>query len=144
MSHVHNDCSGHELLRHYITKGEYAVATKDAQRINLMFRAFSDPTRLRILRLLQGGECCVGDLVTILQIAQPSVSRHLAYLRKAGLVVVRKAGLWCYYSLAAESSPFHQNLLHCLESCFADVPDLQADAKRAVELRRTKRGCCPE
>ena len=49
-------------------------------RTDLMFRAFSDRTRLRILYLLQGGECCVGNLVDILQIEQPSASRHLAYL----------------------------------------------------------------
>jgi ArsR family transcriptional regulator len=120
------------------------VATSDAQRINLMFRAFSDPTRLRILRLLQGGECCVGDLVTVLQVPQPSVSRHLAYLKRAGLVAVRRVGLWKYYSLTpAEGGTFHQNLLHCLESCFADVPDLQADAQRAAKLRKSG-GCCPE
>jgi ArsR family transcriptional regulator len=120
------------------------VTSTDAQRINLMFRAFSDPTRLRILRLLQGGECCVGDLVTILQVPQPSVSRHLAYLKRAGLVAVRKAGLWKYYSLTpAGSGTFHQNLLHCLESCFADVPDLQADAQRAAKLRKSG-GCCPD
>jgi ArsR family transcriptional regulator len=120
------------------------AATIDAQQINLMFRAFSDPTRLRILRLLQGKECCVGDLVTILQVPQPSVSRHLAYLKRAGLVEVRKAGLWKYYRLApADSGTFHQNLMHCLESCFADVPDLQADAKRAAKLRKSG-GCCPE
>jgi ArsR family transcriptional regulator len=120
------------------------VATTDAQRINLMFRAFSDPTRLRILRLLQGGACCVGDLVTILQVPQPSVSRHLAYLKRAGLVAVRKVGLWKYYSLTpADSRSFHDNLLHCLESCFADVPDLQADTQRAAKLRKAG-GCCPE
>ncbi len=55
-------------------------------RTDLMFRAFSDRTRLRILYLLQGGECCVGNLVDILGIEQPSASRHLAYLRRAGLV----------------------------------------------------------
>lgn len=119
------------------------VATTDAQRINLMFRAFSDPTRLRILRLVQGGECCVGDLVTILQVPQPSVSRHLAYLKRAGLVAVRNAGLWKYYSLTPAGSTFHQNLLHCLESCFADVPDLRADAQRTAKLRKAG-GCCPD
>jgi ArsR family transcriptional regulator len=113
-----------------------------AERINLTFRAFADPTRLRILHLIQGGECCVGDLVTVLQVAQPSVSRHLAYLRRAGLVEVRIAGLWKYYRLTPARSPFHQNLLHCLETCFAGVPDLQADTKRAAQLRKMG-GCCP-
>jgi ArsR family transcriptional regulator, arsenate/arsenite/antimonite-responsive transcriptional repressor len=118
------------------------VATTNAQHINLMFRAFSDPTRLRLLRLLQGGECCVGDLVGILQVPQPSVSRHLAYLKRAGLVAVRNAGLWKYYRLTPARSTFQQHLLHCLESCFADVPDLQADARRAAKMRKSG-GCCP-
>lgn len=117
---------------------------KDTNCINLMFRAFSDPTRLRILRLLQGGERCVGDLVAILQIPQPSVSRHLAYLRKAGLVSVRKAGLWKYYALAPVETPFQGSLLHCLETCFVEVPDLQADAKRAAKLKKSGGSCCPD
>jgi len=115
----------------------------ESQQINVMFRAFSDPTRLRILHLLQNGECCVGDLVTVLELAQPSVSRHLAYLKKAGLVDSRKAGLWCYYSLTAASTPFHQSLLECLKCCFAQVPELKADAKRVAGLRKSG-GCCPE
>jgi ArsR family transcriptional regulator len=69
----------------------------------------------------------------VLQIPQPSVSRHLAYLRRAGLVAVRKQGLWSYYALAPVSSPFQQSLLHCLETCFRDVPDLQADANAGRE-----------
>jgi ArsR family transcriptional regulator len=112
-------------------------------RTDLMFRAFSDRTRLRILYLLRGGECCVGNLVDILQLEQPSVSRHLAYLRRAGLVSVRKAGLWCYYSLAAAEAPFHQKLLECLACCFSEVPQLQADQERARAVRASG-GCCPD
>jgi ArsR family transcriptional regulator, arsenate/arsenite/antimonite-responsive transcriptional repressor len=110
--------------------------------IDLMFRAFSDRTRLRILHLLQGGELCVGDIVTILQIPQPRVSRHLAYLRKSKLVVVRKSGLWSHYSLTRPHSPFHRKLLECLEKCFGDVPELKADRVRAVKVRKSG-GCCP-
>jgi DNA-binding transcriptional ArsR family regulator len=61
-------------------------------QVNLMFRAFSDRTRLRILHLLSEGELCVGDLVGVLRVPQPTASRHLAYLRRAGLVVTRKNG----------------------------------------------------
>jgi ArsR family transcriptional regulator len=112
-------------------------------RVDLMFRAFSDQTRLRILYLLQGGECCVGDLVDILKVEQPSASRHLAYLRRAGLVVVRKAGLWSFYSLGPAREPFHQKLLECLACCFREVPQLQADQRRARKVRKAG-GCCPE
>jgi ArsR family transcriptional regulator len=108
-----------------------------------MFRAFSDRTRLRILYLLRGGECCVGNLVEILQIEQPSASRHLAYLRRAGLVTVRKAGLWSYYALAPAEEPFHAKLLECLACCFSEVPELCADQARAEKVLQLG-GCCPE
>jgi ArsR family transcriptional regulator len=111
-------------------------AAARAHRLDLIFRAFSDRTRLRILHLLRDGECCVGDIVNVLRIEQPSASRHLAYLRKAGLVVVRKAGLWSYYSLAPAEVPFHQKLLECLGCCFSEVPEIQADTVRAAKVKR--------
>jgi ArsR family transcriptional regulator len=112
-------------------------------RVDLMFKAFSDKTRLRILSLLQAGECCVGDLVEILGVEQPSASRHLAYLRKAGLVNVRKAGQWSYYSLAPARGAFHERLLDCLACCFQEVPQIEADQARAREVKRAG-GCCPD
>lgn len=105
------------------------------------FAAFSDATRLRILHLLREGELCVGDLVTILDMPQPTVSRHLAYLRRSALVETRKSGLWMYYSLAAAKSEFHRKLLDCLTACFADVPELKGDARRAAKVRKAG-GCC--
>ncbi|MBN9519864.1 winged helix-turn-helix transcriptional regulator [bacterium] len=111
--------------------------------VNRMFRAFSDRTRLRILHLLRAGELCVGDLVTALEVPQPTASRHLAYLRSAGLVVVRKEGLWKYYSLAPATSGFHRKLVECLASCFSDVPELRSDTARAEKVKGTA-GCCPE
>ena len=106
-----------------------------ANPVDVMFRAFSDRTRLRILHMLRGGELCVCDIVDVLRVPQPKASRHLAYLRRAGLVVARKDGLWAYYRLAPAKSDFHQSLLSCLACCFASVPELAADARR---LRRTK------
>lgn len=119
------------------------MAAKTDNNIDLMFRAFSDRTRLRILHLLQGGEFCVGDIVDILQVPQPRASRHLAYLRKAGLVAVRKSGLWSYYSLVPADGDFHRKLLECLRKCFAEVPELRADNARAVKVRKSG-GCCPK
>jgi ArsR family transcriptional regulator, arsenate/arsenite/antimonite-responsive transcriptional repressor len=110
--------------------------------IDLVFRAFSDRTRLRILHVLREGELCVGDLVEILQVPQPRISQHLAYLRKANLVMVRKSGLWCHYSLAPASTPFHRKLLECLARCFVEVPEIQADTARAAKLKLSG-GCCP-
>jgi len=110
--------------------------------VDRMFRAFSDRTRLRILHLLLRGETCVGDLVESLQVPQPKVSQHLAHLRKAGLVTVRKSGLWSYYSLTAAQTSFHIKLLECLADCFSHVPEIQADEQRARKIGEAG-GCCP-
>ncbi len=114
------------------------MKTQAASRVDLMFRAFSDRTRLRILHLLGDGELCVCHLVDVLDVPQPKASRHLAYLRKAGLVLARKEGLWSYYRLAPARNAFHQKLLDCLGCCFRDVPELADDGKRlAARLK-----CC--
>jgi ArsR family transcriptional regulator len=113
-----------------------------ARDVNRLFRAFSDRTRLRILHLVSGREVCVGDLVKVLRVPQPTASRHLGYLRRAGLVVSRKDGLWSYYSLAPAKGQFHQSLLACLESCFAEVPELEEDDRRYARVKKSG-GCCP-
>ena len=75
----------------------------DDRRIDALeslFKALADRTRLRILGLLVNGEICVCDIHDSLGIPQPMTSRHLAYLRRAGLVSTRKDGLWVHYRLA--------------------------------------------
>lgn len=105
-------------------------APLSAREMSAMFRAFSDHTRLRLLNLLSDGEMCVCDLVRILGMSQPKVSRHLAYLRRVGLVKARRDGLWMHYRLAAAHGRFHKSLLDCLGGCLADAPELARD--RAV------------
>ncbi len=107
-----------------------------SNRVDAMFRAFSDGTRLRILSMLKQGELCVCQIVEVLDVPQPKVSRHLAYLRKSGLLLARKDGQWAYYRLAPAKTAFHQRLLDCLGCCFQEVPELAKDAER---LKRT---CC--
>ena len=109
-----------------------------------LFRAFADRTRLRILHLLRGGELCVCDLVDTIGAPQPKISRHLAYLRNAGLVLARKDGLWSYYKLAPARTPFHGKLIDCLACCFASVPELTRDASelRARRARKSRGKCC--
>ncbi len=132
-------CSSRSSSLSCMTK---TVQSETQDTVDAMFRAFSDRTRLRILHILRGGELCVGDIVESLRAPQPRISRHLAYLRKAHLVVVRKSGLWSHYSLAPAKTPFHRKLLECLGKCFTEVPELQADQARAAKIRASG-GCCP-
>ncbi len=98
-----------------------------------IFRALSDRTRLRILNLLQGGELCVCEIVSVLDVPQPTASRHLSYLRRAGLVVARKEGLWMHYRVAPARSKSHEMLLECLVQCFREEGVFAKDEER---LRR--------
>lgn len=133
-----------ELGRPYYTRlGEYMKAMVRSNRTDLLFRAFSDRTRLRILHLLRGGELCVCDLVAVIAAPQPTISRHLMYLRRAGLVQARKEGLWMHYELAPAGDAFHRKLLECLDCCLGDVPELARDAAR-LSKRGCRGGCCAE
>jgi ArsR family transcriptional regulator, arsenate/arsenite/antimonite-responsive transcriptional repressor len=70
-----------------------------------LFKALADDTRLRILALLAAGEVCVCHIHGALDLPQPTVSRHLAYLRRAGLVAARRDGLWMHYRLEMPTAP---------------------------------------
>ncbi|MFI4876992.1 MAG: ArsR/SmtB family transcription factor [Blastopirellula sp. JB062] len=106
----------------------------------LAFRALSDPTRLRILHLLRRGELCVCDLVNVLDVPQPTASRHLAYLKKAGLVAARKEGLWQYYRLITPETKFHQSLLNCVADSAEVLPQLAADGDYLLSCGESD--CC--
>lgn len=98
--------------------------------VDRTFRAFADETRLRILHLLTKGELCVCDLMRILGAPQPKVSRHLAYLKRAGLVKDRRQGPWRHYSLSEPRSPFQKRLIECVGSCLDEAPILRRDAQK--------------
>lgn len=112
-----------------------------ASALDQTFRACADRTRLRILALLECDEVCVGDLVTVLELPQPTVSRHLAHLRRARLVEVARDGNWIFYRLATPVSDFHRQLLACLSSAAADDATMRKDGRRLARLR-VKGGCC--
>src|SRR4051812_33903657 len=80
------------------------------------YRALADSTRIRILHLLREGALCVGDLVSVLGVPQPTASRHLAYLRRSGLVIDERRGQWSFYKLAAADSAFHAKVLESLQA----------------------------
>jgi ArsR family transcriptional regulator len=110
---------------------------RDLAALDRLLKALADPTRLRIVGLLQGGEVCVCHLHDSLKIPQPKASRHLAYLRKAGVVEAEKRGLWVYYRLAAQPA-VPQTLLDAARHCVTHLATAQRDAKRLEH----ETGCC--
>jgi ArsR family transcriptional regulator len=112
---------------------------KKPSNADLKFRAIADRTRLRILHLLLGGEMCVCDLVDILKVPQPTASRHLAHLRRAGLVAAQKRRLWMYYSLVPAKTAFHKRLMGCLAACREETPELRRDKARLAKWKPSGR-----
>ncbi len=104
--------------------------------LDALFKGFADPTRLRVLNALAAGELCVCDLVELLGIAQPAVSRHLAYLRRMRLVEATREWKFAHYRLAEPSNAVHRNLIACVRGCFTGVPSL--DAERAAAVVRVR------
>ena len=82
-----------------------APAIKDLDDLTQVYSALADPTRLRILSLLSEDEICVCHIHASLGVPQPTASRHLAYLRKSGLVEARRDGIWMHYRLAPIGNP---------------------------------------
>jgi ArsR family transcriptional regulator len=84
------------------------------------FRVLSDPTRLGIVFLLAKGELCVCQIEAALKVHQAKISRHLAYLRKHGIVIARSQWKWKHYSLFKPRDKFERNILKCLQECLAN------------------------
>ena len=107
------------------------MATGEIQRLQAIFKGCADETRLRLLNLLvEKSEVCVCDLVEVLGISQPKVSRHLAYLRRAGLVRDRKDGLWVYYRLDESPASETASVLTALREVFAESSEMEEDRER--------------
>lgn len=107
-------------------------------QIEALFKALGDATRLRILGLLLTGEVCVCDIHESLKIPQPKASRHLAYLRKAGLVATRRDGLWIHYRLDTLDDAVLRTLTEAVQHALTHVESLRRDAVRL----RSRNGCC--
>jgi len=108
----------------------------------LLFNALADGTRLRIVNLLTEGELCVCDIMSVLREPQSKVSRHLAYLRRAGLVEARKQGLWMYYRLAKSAMKTLRTVLEALERGRLDAGELEKDVESFRKLRGRLIACC--
>jgi len=101
-----------------------------------LFQALGDPTRLRLLNLLAAGEICVCYFIDVLDDPQPKISRHLAYLRRAGLASARRDGKWMHYSLARPSSPAAARVLD------ATLDELANDKQMQRDRAQLERACC--
>jgi ArsR family transcriptional regulator len=114
-----------------------------------LHRVFADPTRLRILRVLQGGPLCVCHFQTVLREPQVKISKHLATLRAARLVVAKRDGQWICYSLPAKPSVAAKALLAGLAEASDTEAALRKDAERLAKLdlgcspaATARKGCC--
>jgi ArsR family transcriptional regulator len=112
--------------------------TRDIQAVNQVFKALADPTRIRILGLLASGEVCVCHIHESLRLPQSLVSRHLAYLRRTGLVEARKNGLWVHYRIAPRRNNLTGRLLDATYHCLGHLATVAKDGKRLEK----KTGCC--
>ncbi len=122
-----------------IRVGGYGQFMKNVAHI---FKALSDETRLRILALLHAGELCVCDLMAALELPQSTVSRHLAYLRHAGLVEDERRGVWMYYRLK-ESGALGDELLRLLLAKLNESEQVHADQRALKRLiRASEKKCC--
>ena len=101
-----------------------------------LFAALADTTRLRLLNLMNGREVCVCYFVEILRQGQPKISRHLAYLRKAGIVAARREGKWMHYRIAPHADAAAASILTSVLASLAGDRQMQAD------LAKLERACC--
>jgi ArsR family transcriptional regulator len=95
-----------------------------------VFKALADKTRLRILALLGNNEVCVCHMHDSLKVPQPTVSRHLAYLRKSGLVEARRDGVWMHYQLSRSLSPVVQGIIEAAVDALRQLPATTQDRKQ--------------
>ncbi len=99
-------------------------------RLAALFAALADPTRLRLLNLMQGREVCVCYFVEILGQSQPKISRHLAYLRRAGVVSARREGKWMHYRILRPEDTAEAAVLDAALATLAGDKRMQADRVR--------------
>ena len=95
-----------------------------------LFKALADKTRLRILALLGNNEVCVCHIHDSLGLPQPTVSRHLAYLRKSGLVATRRDGVWMHYQVSRSLSPVIQGVVSAAVDALQQLPATTQDRKQ--------------
>lgn len=104
--------------------------------IELFFRALADRTRLRLINLMSQGEICVCFFVEVIETNQPKISRHLAYLRRAGIVDARRDGKWMHYQIMTPPDEHAAQVLREVQVWLRADPEMQKDYKRLARV------CC--
>src|SRR6059058_6490372 len=102
---------------------------RQLQEMETLFKALADATRLRILGLLLTGEVCVCDIHESLKIPQPKASRHLAYLRRSGLVETRRDGLWIHYRLGTLADPVLSAIVDAVRHALTHMDTVRRDGE---------------
>jgi len=104
--------------------------------IELLFKALADRTRLRVINLIGDDEVCVCFFVEVLNTNQPKISRHLAYLRRAGLVSTRREGKWMHYRLVEPPDAHAARIFSEVRAWLSNNAEMQRDKARLAKL------CC--
>lgn len=112
------------------------MKTTKSSDLELLFRALADRTRLRLLNLMNDDEVCVCFFVEVLRTNQPKISRHLAYLRKAGVVAARREGKWMHYRAVAPPDARAAKIFAEVRAWMAEDKDMKRDRERLVKV------CC--
>ena len=110
--------------------------SKTSVPLERLFRALADPTRLRLINLMAGQELCVCYFIEVIGAPQPKISRHLAYLRRAGIVRARREGKWMHYRLTVPSDPHAASILE------STLQALRQDKQMQRDRARMQRACC--
>jgi ArsR family transcriptional regulator len=105
-------------------------------RIEFLFKALADQTRLRLINLIGNDEVCVCFFVEVLKVNQPKISRHLAYLRRAGVVSARREGKWIHYRLVEPPDPHAANIFREVRAALPNDPAMKSDRARLEKI------CC--
>lgn len=104
--------------------------------IALLFKALADETRLRLINLIGDDEICVCFFVEVLKTNQPKISRHLAYLKRAGVAAARREGKWIHYRLVEPSDPHAARIFREVRSWLDHNPAMVSDRTRLKKI------CC--
>jgi len=104
--------------------------------LETLFRALADATRLRLLNLMSKKEICVCYFTQVIGAPQPKISRHLAYLRRAGIVAARREGKWMHYRLIMPRDSYAASILN------SAIAAMRADRQMQRDRDRLNRACC--